>query len=175
VAHHALCNVIEPTFERSFVYDSYANRKRKGTHRALDRAQDFARRFRYVLQCDVEQFFPAIDHQVLREILARKIGDADVLWLIDQILASGVGVLTEQYTLRYFRGDTLLDALRPRGLPIGNLTSQFWANCYGRLFGRKGTVSSVTPRVDGNSRPHSGAIKDQALWLWSAFRGQRES
>jgi len=66
----------------------------------------------------------------LREILARKIGDADVLWLIDQILASGVGVLTEQYTLRYFRGDTLLDALRPRGLPIGNLTSQFWANCY---------------------------------------------
>jgi RNA-directed DNA polymerase len=57
VAHHALCNVIEPTFERSFVYDSYANRKRKGTHRALDRAQGFARRFEYVLQCDVEQFF----------------------------------------------------------------------------------------------------------------------
>jgi RNA-directed DNA polymerase len=57
VAHHALCNVIEPTFERSFVYDSCANRKHKGTHRALDRAQGFARRFRYVLQCDVEQFF----------------------------------------------------------------------------------------------------------------------
>jgi len=130
VVHHALCNVSEPLFERSFIADSYANREGKGTHRALDRAQAFARRFRYVLQCDVEQFFPAIDHQVLRATLARKIHDPDVLWLIDQILASGVGVLTQEYHMRYFSGDTLLDALRPRGLPIGNLTSQFWANCY---------------------------------------------
>jgi hypothetical protein len=130
VVHHALCNVSEPLFERSFIADSYANREGKGTHRALDRAQAFARRFRYVLQCDVEQFFPAIDHQVLRATLARKIHDPDVLWLIDQILASGVGVLTQEYHMRYFPGDTLLDALRPRGLPIGNLTSQFWANCY---------------------------------------------
>ena len=130
VIHHALCNVTEPVFERSFVHDSYANRIGKGTHRALDRAQSFARRFRYVLQCDVEQFFPAIDHQVLRAILARKIGDPDLLWLVDQVLASGVGLLAEEYRLRYFPGDTLLDALRPRGLPIGNLTSQFWANCY---------------------------------------------
>jgi RNA-directed DNA polymerase len=129
VVHHALCNVIEPIFERSFIYDSYANRVGKGTHRALDRAQAFARRFRYVLQCDVEQFFPAIDHQVLRETLACKIDAPDVLWLVDQILDSGVGVLAEEYRVRYFPGDTLLDALRPRGLPIGNLTSQFWANC----------------------------------------------
>jgi RNA-directed DNA polymerase len=130
VIHHALCNVIEPIFERSFIYDSYANRVGKGTHRALDRAQAFACRFRYVLQCDVEQFFPAIDHGLLRATLARKIHDPDVLWLVDQILASGAGVLAEEYRMRYFPGDTLLDALRPRGLPIGNLTSQFWANCY---------------------------------------------
>jgi len=130
VVHHALCNGIEPLFEQSFIADSYANRLGKGTHRALDRAQSFARRFPYVLQCDVEQFFPAIDHQVLRETLARKIEDPHVLWLVERILASGVGVLADEYRMRYFPGDTLLDALRPRGLPIGNLTSQFWANCY---------------------------------------------
>ena len=57
VVHHALCNIIEPIFERSFIYDSYANRVGKGTHRAIDRAQQYARRFRYVLQCDLQQFF----------------------------------------------------------------------------------------------------------------------
>jgi retron-type reverse transcriptase len=92
VVHHALCNVIEPIFERSFIYDSYANRKNKGTHRALDRAQQFARRFRYVLQCDLQQFFPSIDHAILRKALAHKIVDEDMLWLIDQILASGEGL-----------------------------------------------------------------------------------
>ncbi len=59
VVHHALCNIIEPRFERSFIHDSYANRIRKGTHRALDRAQYFSRRFRYVLPCDVRQCFPS--------------------------------------------------------------------------------------------------------------------
>ncbi|MCA9940034.1 MAG: hypothetical protein KC418_15445 [Anaerolineales bacterium] len=130
VAHHALCNVIEPIFDRGFIDDTYANRVGKGTHRALDRCQAYARRFRYVLQIDVQQFFPAIDHAILRSILARRIRDEDVMWLIDQILVSGVGVLSEQYTMRWFPADDLLSALRPRGLPIGNLTSQFWANCY---------------------------------------------
>jgi RNA-directed DNA polymerase len=130
VVHHALCNVIEPIFERSFIFDSYANRSGKGTHRALDRAQYFARRYHYVLQCDVEQFFPAVDHAALRRILARQIDDADTLGLIDQILISGVGVLAEEYQMRYFPRDSLLATQRPRGLPIGNLTSQFWANCY---------------------------------------------
>lgn len=129
VVHHALCNLIEPIFERSFIFDSYANRVGKGTHRALDRCQEFARRYKYVLQIDLEQFFPSIDHATLRAILARKIQDADVLWLIDQILASGRGVLANEYTMRYFEGDDLFSIHRPRGLPIGNLTSQFWANC----------------------------------------------
>ena len=130
VVHHALCNVIEPRFERSFIWDSYANRVGKGTHRALARCQQFARRYRYALQCDVVQFFPSIDHAVLRRSLARKIADADVRWLIDQILKSGQGVLSEEYRMVYFPGDDLWAAVRPRGLPIGNLTSQFWANCY---------------------------------------------
>jgi len=129
VVHHALCNLIEPIFERSFIYDSYANRVGKGTHRALDRAQVFARRFGYVLQCDLRQFFPSVDHGVLKEILARKIADPDVTWLVERILESGVGVLGEEYDMVWFPGDDLFAVNRPRGLPIGNLTSQFWANC----------------------------------------------
>ncbi len=130
VVHHALCNLIEPLFERRFISDSYANRVGRGTHRALDRCQEFARRHRYVLPCDVRQFFPSIDHAILLERLARVIHDPDVLWLAQRILASGVGVLSEEYEMAWFPGDDLCAALRPRGLPIGNLTSQFWANVY---------------------------------------------
>jgi RNA-directed DNA polymerase len=130
VVHHALCNLIEPVFERSFIFDSYANRIGKGTHRALDRAQEFSRKYPYVLQCDIRQFFPSIDHQVLRETLRRKLSDPSVLWLCDQMLASGDGVLSEEYEMTWFDGDDLFAVLHPRGLPIGNLTSQFWANVY---------------------------------------------
>ena len=130
VTHHALCNVIEPRFERGFIFDSYANRVGKGTHRALDRCQAFACRNRFCLQLDVEQFFPAIDHVLLKRTLARKIEDMDVLWLIDQIIDSGVGVHGAGLIPRAFPGDGPDDANRPRGLPIGNLSSQFWANCY---------------------------------------------
>lgn len=130
VVHHALCNVIEPIFERSFLTDSYANRKGKGTHKAVDAAQKYAQRFSYVLSLDMRQFFPSIDHAILRQTLARKIADRDVLWLIDTILESGVGVLHEQYEFVPFPGDDLFAQTRPRGLPIGNLTSQFWANCF---------------------------------------------
>lgn len=130
VVHHALVNVIQPVFEQSFISDSYANRIRKGTHRAIERAQVFARRFRYVLACDVQQFFPAVDHSILRRILARKIKDPGVMWLAGQILDSGNGLLRDSYDMIYFPGDDLFAINRPRGLPIGNLTSQFWANCY---------------------------------------------
>ncbi|MGB5064509.1 MAG: reverse transcriptase domain-containing protein [Candidatus Competibacter sp.] len=130
VVHHALCNVIEPVFERGFVADSYANRLGKGTHRALNQTQRYARRFDYVLQVDVRQFFPSCDHALLRAMLARKLPDAGSLWLIDRILESGVGVLAEEYRMVYFPGDDLFAVNRPRGLPIGNLTSQFWGNVY---------------------------------------------
>ncbi len=130
VVHHALCNLTEPVFEQSFIFDSYANRVGKGTHHALDRCQQYARHYPYVLQCDLRQFFPSIDHAILRQILMRKIAEPAVLWLIDQILRSGEGVLSEAYAMVYFPGDDLFAANRPRGLPIGNLTSQFWANVY---------------------------------------------
>ena len=123
VVHHALINVIEPLFERRFIDDSYANRAGRGTHRALDRCQQFARRYRYVLQCDVRQFFPSIDHTILRTCFARHIPDEGIMRLVDQVLESGVGVLNEEYTMTWFQGDDLMAALRPRGLPIGNLTS----------------------------------------------------
>lgn len=130
VVHHALCHVIDPLFERRFIHDSYANRVGKGTHRANDRAQQFARKFSHVLQVDVKQFFPSVDHAILKDVLAKVIGDQDVLWLCDTIIDSGIGVLNEAYDMVWFEGDDLLAAERPRGLPIGNLTSQFWANCF---------------------------------------------
>jgi len=130
VVHHALCNLMEPVFEQRFISDSYANRVGKGTHRALDRLQSFARRYRYVLRCDIVEHFPSLDHAVLRETLQRAIGEDDVRWLADAILASGAGVLADEYTPVYFPGDDLFAVNRPRGLPIGNLTSQFWANVY---------------------------------------------
>lgn len=131
VVHHALCYLTVPYFEKLFIADSYANRPGKGTHRALDRCQQFARRFRYVLQCDAVQFFPSIDHLLLEQTLRRMLpGDEDLFWLIQRILESGRGVLSEQYRMVYFPGDDLFAKARPRGLPIGNLTSQWWANCY---------------------------------------------
>jgi retron-type reverse transcriptase len=130
VVHHALCNLIEPIYEARFIGDSYANRIGKGTHRAIDRAQEFSKKYPYVLQCDIRQFFPSIDHEILFDILSHHIADKDVLWLIGRILESGRGVLAEEYEMKYFEGDDLFAVNRPRGLPIGNLTSQFWANVY---------------------------------------------
>ncbi|TAH48020.1 MAG: RNA-dependent DNA polymerase [Chloroflexota bacterium] len=130
VVHHCLHNVIEPLWETRFIFDTYANRQGKGTHAALDRCTQFARRFQYVLQGDLKQYFPSIDHALLRAELARWIKDDAVLELCDRIIASGVGVLNEEYEMQWFAGDDLFAVNRPRGLPIGNLTSQFWANVF---------------------------------------------
>jgi RNA-directed DNA polymerase len=130
VVHHALCNVIEPLFERRVVAHSYANRKGKGTHRALNQLQHWARQYRYALRCDIVQHFASLDHALLRVKIARFVVDADVMWLVDTILDSGAGVLASEYAQVYFEGDDLFSACRPRGLPIGNLTSQFWSNVY---------------------------------------------
>jgi retron-type reverse transcriptase len=130
VVHHALCALLEPIWERRFIHDSYASRPGKGTHAALDRAQHFARGHRYALQLDVQQFFPSIDHAILRDLLAHHIADERIMWLIDQILAGGADTLRDTYQMVYFPGDDLFAYNRPRGLPIGNQTSQFWANVY---------------------------------------------
>jgi RNA-directed DNA polymerase len=130
VVHHALGNVIEPIFESLFHPHSYANRVGKGTHRALDQLQRYARRYRYVLRLDIVQHFPSLDHTVLKEGLFQVVGDDQVRWLIDRILHSGEGILADEYDMVYFPHDDLFACSKPRGLPIGNLTSQFWSNCY---------------------------------------------
>jgi len=130
VVHHALCNVIEPIWEARFIHDSYACRKGKGTHAALDRCTHFARRHPYVLRCDIVQFFPSVDHAILHDLLARYIACGATMDLIDQIIASGVGIHADRYEMQWYPGDDLLAATRLRGLPIGNQTSQFWANVY---------------------------------------------
>jgi RNA-directed DNA polymerase len=88
VVHHALCNIIEPLFERTFIYDSYANRQGKGTHRAVDRLTKFAKQYRYVLKCDIQKYFPSIDHEILYGFLTRKISDKKVRWLLRTIIDS---------------------------------------------------------------------------------------
>lgn len=130
VVHHALMNIIGPMLERKFIHDSYANQVGKGTHTALDRCTYFMRRYDYVLPCDVKQFFPSVDHEILKAVLSKTIQDERAMNLAKKIIASGEGVLNEEYAMTYFKGDTLFAVHRPRGLPIGNLTSQFWANVY---------------------------------------------
>lgn len=128
VVHHALCNVIVPLLDRSFIDDSYANREWKGTHRALRQATKFIRGSRYVLQCDIRKYFPSIDHAILKTLLRHRIKCPDTLWLIDTIIDNSN---PQEFQLDYFPGDTLLTPLERRtGLPIGNLTSQFFANFY---------------------------------------------
>ena len=121
VVHHALCNVMEPIFEKTFVHDSFANRKGKGTHKAIERYQHYARTYRYVLKSDIRKFFPSLDHEILKREFRWKISCADTLWLADLIVDNS----NEQEPVPFLDADG-----RRRGLPIGNLTSQFWANVY---------------------------------------------
>lgn len=128
VVHHALVNVTGPLFDRNFIRDSYANQVNKGTHRAVDRYQQFARRYRYVLQCDIVKFFPSVDHEILKRLLRSRIRDEGVLWLCDLIID---GSNPQEPVPHYFADDELFTPHeRRRGLPIGNMTSQFWANVY---------------------------------------------
>jgi retron-type reverse transcriptase len=127
VVHHALCNIIAPLIESSFIPDCYSNRVGYGTHKAIRRFTHFARSSEYVFQCDIQKYFPSIDHQILKNILYQKIKCSRTLWLIDLIIDNS----NEQIPVYdYFDGDNLLTPLRRRGLPIGNLTSQFFANVY---------------------------------------------
>ena len=86
VVHHALCGVVGPIFERGFIHDTYANRIGKGTHRAVDRYERFRDLYPHVLRCDIWRYFPAIDHEVLKRDLRRRIGCAATLWLLDTII-----------------------------------------------------------------------------------------
>lgn len=110
VVHHALINVLEPVYERRFDFDSYATRKGKGVHAAAARAQFFLRRNGWFFKSDIEKYFDSIDHEILLKSLARTIKDRPLLDLTEKIIRNG--------------------GANGRGLPIGNLTSQFLANVY---------------------------------------------
>ncbi len=128
VLHHALCNIIEPIFDKTFIYDSYACRQGKGTHKAVERFTSFCRKNEYVLKCDIKKYFPNIDHEILFDLIRRKIRDKQTLWLIKLIIDSSN---EQEQVLEYFEDDDLLTFLeRRKGIPIGNLTSQFFANIY---------------------------------------------
>lgn len=114
VLHHALYAVLNPIFEPTFIYDSYSCRTGKGTHRGVDRLRTFLRRVNqnsrspcFALKCDIKQFFQSVDHAVLLRIIEEKVKDADARWLIREIVES----------------------FAP-GIPLGNLTSQLFANIY---------------------------------------------
>lgn len=128
VVHHALMNILEPILDRHFHPDSYACRRGKGTHAAANRLQTLMRRYRYVLQCDIRAFFPSIDHEILKGIFRRRIKDGRVLRLMDLIVDRSN---PQPSSVCWFRGDDLFTPLGRRvGLPIGNLTSQWFANWY---------------------------------------------
>ena len=114
--------------EHSFIHDTYANLIGYGSHRALQRFINFARSSKYILQCDIQKYFPSIDHEILKTKIRRKIKCQDTLWLIDKIID---GSNPQEPVVEYFPGDDLLTpVVQRKGLPIGNLTSQFLANFF---------------------------------------------
>lgn len=127
VVHHALVAELEPLFERRMIDHSFACRAGKGTHRALDMLQHFLRGGSWVLKLDIRKYFYSIDHALLMNDVDAVIGEAPVRALLRQIVGSySAG---QEY---YFpvEGDDLFSVVRPRGLPIGNLTSQLLANTF---------------------------------------------
>jgi len=121
VVHHALVNVLEPVFETTFVADSFATRKGKGVHAAVHRAQHFLRGHEWFLKTDVEKFFDSVSHDVLLEVLCRKIKDRPLLAVAEKIVRHG-GYAAPNSSPAMEDGQL--------GLPVGNRTSQFFANVY---------------------------------------------
>lgn len=128
IVHHALMRVTAPRFERSFSPHSYANRTGLGTLAAIDAASALCARHPWALRLDVAQHFPSIDHAILLDTLRRRIPEPRLLAVVERIVAGGAG--GDDAPALYLPEDDLFAAARPRGLPIGNLTSQLWSNCY---------------------------------------------
>ena len=110
VVHHALINILEPIYEACFIYDSYATRKNKGVHKAVLRSKQFLKDNFWYFKTDIKKYFDSITHSTLLSIVEKKIKDKKLLTLIDTIVRNG--------------------GSEGKGLPIGNLTSQFLANVY---------------------------------------------
>jgi len=142
VVHHVLVDHLERIYEPIFIHDSYACRKNKGTHAAVMRQQNFLRKISkngkaraFYLQLDIKDFFTSIDKSVLFCLMKRKISDPGMLWLTEKILFHDP---TESFLLRDSEAivdkvpanKSLFGKQNLKGLPIGNLTSQFFANVY---------------------------------------------
>lgn len=135
VIQWAIYRHLNPWFDKQFIYDSYGCREGKGTHRAADRLQYWVRQVNrkkeryYYLKLDISKYFYRVDHKALMDILRRKIEDEDLLELLDRIIncehtAFGLPAFTDPADCP--KEDRLLDA----GMPIGNLSSQLFANIY---------------------------------------------
>jgi hypothetical protein len=138
VLHHAILNVCEPHFERWLIADTFACRAGKGRDAALARARQFAGRFRHFLKLDVRKFFDSVPHGRLLDLLGRRFKDRRLLELFGRVVRS-------------FRGEA------GRGLPIGSLTSQHFANLYLGAFDR---FVKESLRLRGYVR----YMDDMALW-----------
>ncbi len=126
VVHTALVTLMEPVFLRSLPGDAYACRPGKGAHRAVLRLLELTRRHRYALHLDVRSYFPSIDLEILRHLVARRIRDRCFLAIVDRVLDAGRGLYDEPECRRL----ASLPADWPppgRGLPIGSYTSQLFA------------------------------------------------
>jgi retron-type reverse transcriptase len=120
VVHHAIMNICEQDFERYQIFDNYACRKGKGQYKALERAFSFNKKYRWFLKLDVRKYFDSINHDILKEKLRRMYKDRSLIALFDRIIDS------------YCISDlaTRHSVFLQRGLPIGNLTSQYFANFF---------------------------------------------
>lgn len=115
IVHHALCAILEPIYEPVFIHHSYACRVGKGTHAAVDQLTRHMKRYSYFMQLDIQRYFPSIDREILKRLLERKIGCSETLNLISTILDNSPPESSSR---------------EGAGLPIGNQTSQFFANVY---------------------------------------------
>lgn len=129
IVHQALCAAIGPLVDRHLIDRSFACRDGKGSHAAVRVATAWARTYPYAVHLDVEKFFPSIDHELLLRMLGRDIDCERTLGVCRLVLEAGVGTITPARF--HFPGDGLFTPLeRSIGLPIGNLTSQHFANRY---------------------------------------------
>lgn len=127
VVHHAIMNVLEPILEKKMISNSYACRKNKGTHKALRDVQELLKKSKWLIKLDIKKFFFTIDHQILIIQLKKIVTDSRMLILLEKLLQTYKS--DEKYYFRQ-KDDNLFSILRNRGLPIGNLTSQWLANFY---------------------------------------------
>jgi len=129
VVHHAVHRVLAPRLDRSLIDTTFACLPGRGSHRAIVHFLSALRRFRHVLLLDIRHYFLSIDREILLELMGRQIKDQDLLRLLARIAESGDGIY-QRPRVAEFLG--LPPGFPPPGcgLPIGNLTSQWWGNHY---------------------------------------------